>query len=172
MVHERYFFEIAIYRISHDWFNEGYERDLRRHWEQFIRLSGRTREQVSKELRLNVEQHFWETYGGPWQFNQAVGWLRLFVLGSQIRADLWMSAAKRLQRTARHQVRLLGKAFEIHCWPEQSSTEIRTEVEEELLRFQREFRKGRLVLDLECFRIAAPCMDWRRLIGFTHYHAA
>ncbi len=65
MVHERYFFEIAIYRISHDWFNEGYERDLRRHWEQFIRLSGRTREQVSKELRLNVEQHFWETYGGP-----------------------------------------------------------------------------------------------------------
>jgi hypothetical protein len=83
-----------------------------------------------------------------------------------------MSPTKRLQRTARHQFRLLGKAFEIHCWREQSSIEIRTEVEEELLRFQRDFRKGRLVLDLECFRIAAPCMYWRRLIGFTDDHAA
>jgi hypothetical protein len=61
LVHERYFFEIAIYRISHNRFNEGYERDLRRRWEQFTGLSGRTREQVSEELQLNVAQHFWET---------------------------------------------------------------------------------------------------------------
>jgi hypothetical protein len=114
LVHERYFFEIAIYRISHNRFNEGCERDLRRRWEQFTRLSGRTREQVSEELRLNVAQHFWETYGGPWQFNQAVAWLRLFVLGSQIQADLWMSPAKRLQRTAQSVVPDGGRASRIY----------------------------------------------------------
>ena len=73
LVGDRYFFEIAIYRISYDKFTRQYDRDLARHWECFTRASGRTRTEVSGERRMNVDQHFWATYGGPWRFNQAVG---------------------------------------------------------------------------------------------------
>ena len=162
---ERYFLEIPIYRVSRDRFHKTYDHDLRRHWDRLERADGRTREEMREELRLWVEQHFWETYGSPWQYNQAVGWLRLFVLGSQITGELWMSAAKRLTRKGLRRFQFVGTAFEIHCGPEQSSDDIRTEVEQALERFRKEYRGGRLILDRECFRALAPHIDWCGLIG-------
>ena len=113
-----------------------------------------------------AEQHFWETYGGPWHFNQVVGWLWISIAGSQIRADLWFTRAKRLQRRPQHrQIALVGKAFELHCWPKQSSTEIYRMVLDELRMFQKEFRGGRMVLDLECFSNVGTGINWRALVA-------
>lgn len=163
---DRYFLEIAIYRVSHGAFNRKYQLDLDRYWDSFRQTSGLSRSEVSEQFRVSSEQHFWETYGCPWRFNQAVGWLRLFIRGSQVRGELWMSAAKRLNRRAIREFRFLGKEFEIQCWPNQSSSEIRSEIETELARFGREFRGGRLILDLECFNTTAEHMDLRQLLGF------
>jgi len=158
---ERYFFEIPIYRVSEERFNEGYDRDLLR-WLDSI--PGLDVHQISEDLRTRMEQHFWETYGGPWRFNQAVGWLRLYVLGSQIRGEIWMSAAKRLQRKGSRRFRHEGKAFEMHCGHTESSRDICSELADELHRFQREHRSGRLHLDLECFEMLSPFIDWHQLV--------
>jgi hypothetical protein len=163
---DRFFFEIAIYRVSHEAFNQKYQRDLERYWNSFSQRGGLPRSEVSEEFRMTTDQHFWEIYGGPWRFNQAVGWLRLFTRGSQVRGELWMAAAKRLNRRALREFRLLGKALEIQCWPEQSSSEIQSEITAELVRLGKEFRDGRLILDLECFNTIAAHIDWRLLLGF------
>lgn len=166
MIWDRFFFEIPIYRISHEAFDQKYRLDLERYWNSFNQASGLSRSEVSEEFRMSTEQHFWEIYGGPWRFNQAVGWLRLFARGSQVRGELWMSAAKHLNRRALREFRLLGKVFELQCWPEQESNEIHSEITAELAKFGKEFRGGKLILDFECFDTMAAYVDWRRLLGF------
>lgn len=127
-------------------------------------MSGFTHDQVIDNIRMQVEQHFWETYGGPWQYNQVIGWVRLYVLGSQIRGDLWEMTGKRLHRKSRNQIRHLGKAFEISFTPDESSEQIRDKIEEELERIQNEWGKKKRILDLQCFRTIASCIDWRKLM--------
>jgi len=135
--------------------------------EQFHKLSGFPHEQIPATC-LHVKQHFWETYGGPWQYNQVVGWVRLYVLGSQLRGDLWKMTGKRLHRKSRNQIRLLGKAFEISLTPDESSEQIRAKIEEELQRLQNELSKKKRVLDMQCFRTIASCIDWRKLVDIRY----
>ena len=73
---------------------------------------------------MSTEQHFWERYGCPWRFNQVVGWLRLVTRGHEVCGELWPADAKRFSRCVLWRFPLLGKAFEIHFWPEQLPAEI------------------------------------------------
>ena len=161
---KRFFFEIPIYRISHDRFNQEYDDALLRHWENFAQLSGYTRDNIPETSRLHVEQHFWETYGGPWHYNQVIGWVRLYILGLQVRGDLWRMVGKRYTRKSRNQIRLIGKILEIHFGRSESSEEILTRVEQRLQLIRNEWHKSKRVLDLECFQTLAPCINWRALL--------
>lgn len=127
-------------------------------------MSGFTREQVNDNNRIHEEQHFWEIYGGPWQYNQVIGWIRLSVLGSQLRGYLWNMTGKRFRRKSRNQIKRIGKVFEIDVTPDESSEQIRVKIEQELERLQKEWCKKKRFLDLECFRSLTPCIDWRKLM--------
>jgi hypothetical protein len=162
---DTYFCELAIYRVAQSRFNREYDRALA----AFIGGHEATHKSLGPEFtterRLHLEDLFWREYGAPWHYNQAIGWLRLFVCGSQLRGDLWFSRLKRFpRRMARHQLSLQGKAFELWLPPESSSSQIAAALREELLRFQSEFRGGKCVLDLECFDGISPFVDWVRLM--------
>jgi hypothetical protein len=142
-------------------FSSKYERDLAKHLESL-----RAETPLSPDQAAQPRRNYFNTYGGPWLYNQTVGWLRLFVLGTQIRGDLWMSARKRFVRRSIRDLRpLTGDYFNVQCSASQSSDEIRRAVESELLEFERTYRRGRLVLDLECFCEVAPHIDWRSLVS-------
>ncbi len=160
LLHDRYFFEIPIYRISQGDFDKKYSRDLKKRLEIFSKF----KYDGIEDTVLHATQHFWETYGGPWHYNQVIGWVRLYILGTQIRGELYWMAGKRFSRKTRNQIRLLGKAFEAHVFPNYSSEQILTRVEQELRRLQKEYhRKGR-TMDLECFQVLAASIDWRKLV--------
>lgn len=166
MKDDKFFFEIPIYRCSQEKFHNDYDRDLNNHldtiWPNGERYS------LSRHTVEFAKQHFWERYGAPWNFNQAVGWLRLFVTGSQIRADLWFTNAKKLLRWPKHrQISLIGKGFELTFWPEDSTPQIYETVLNELVEFEKHFRGGRLKLDLECFKNIGTHINWRALIGLN-----
>jgi len=160
LLHERYFFEIAIYRTRRERFNKKYDSDLQSYLEQSQKLSGFIRD--IDNTRIHDKQSFWENYGGPWQYNQIVGWIRLYILGSQLRGDLWMMTGKRLYRKSRNQIQLVGKVFETDITPDESSTQIRTKLEQELEYLQKKLCKKKRFLDLECFQCLAPNIDWRK----------
>src|SRR4051794_15212978 len=42
-----------------------------------------------------MRDHLFEAYGGAWQYNEIIGFLRLHFLGSQIRAEYWRVNRKR-----------------------------------------------------------------------------
>ncbi len=169
---EKYFFEIAIYRCP----QEQHFAELRKRWDKVLwevfGRFGNTRE-AARHHYERLEQHLWEKSGGPWEYNQAVGWIRLFVLGSQIRADYYFTAAKRITRSPgpRH-FRYELKAFELTFYPEDSNAHILQEIRTEFDRVMKERPfKGRF-LDIEAFDNVARYIDWRGLIGFEEAPSA
>lgn len=160
---EKYLFDLAIYRLSEDHFIERYKSDLEK---KFFKIwPDQERYAVSKELQQSIENHFWETYGMPWRFNQVIGWLRIYSLGSQVRGELWLTEAKRLvRRRSPPPVRWKGKAFELHTSSEESSEQILSNIRREINRAMKDLGRKQLVIDLECFENVAPKLDWKYLL--------
>lgn len=158
---DHHFFELGIYRCP----IEQHTADLARDKQQYLAPLEKTKS-VAPESYANAGHWFNREHWYPWRYNDVIGWLRLYQLGSQIRGELWFVNAKRIVRGAKKRFFYLGKAFELSFYPSQSENEIRTEVFEELKRVALERPiKGRY-LDLECFLVAAPMLRWRALLGF------
>ena len=162
---ERHFFEIAVYRCSPDSFHAKRERDTQEHLDWIARNGGPPRDQFPDIYKAAAER-FVERYG-TWRYNQIVGWVRLYVLGRQVRGEIWFVDAKRIrQDMSKKNFRYYGKAFELSFLPgEDSSAEIYSQVCAAL----QELCKGRLLrgryLDLEEFHNVGSFINWRKLIG-------
>ncbi len=110
--------------------------------------------------------YFTKKYGG-WRYTQAIGWIRLYVLGQQIRGEIWAVDAKRIDREMnKKKFQHLGKAFELSFFPgEDSPAEIYSQVCHALERATKEKPfKGRYI-DLEAFQNIGPFINWRGLVG-------
>jgi choline dehydrogenase-like flavoprotein len=164
MIAERYFLEIPIYRVSRDAFHAQFNRDQNAHLERQRVLGGVQPGQLP-DWEMGVRDRFWAAYGTPWQYNQVVGWLRLFRLGTQLRGDLWLVHAKRYARTMAHKhYRLVGKAFEMWLSSDDSDADIVAQLRGEFAEIERAYKTRNLVLDLECFNNIAPHVRWNDLM--------
>ena len=163
---ERYLFEIGIYSCNPDRFFTERKEHLQKHLEWIThQFGGITREQAP-ETFTSAETYFIKKYGG-WRYTQAIGWIRLFVLGRQIRGEIWVVNAKRIDRKMnKRKFQHYGKAFELSFFPgEDSSTDIYNQVCNALDRITKERPfKGRYI-DLEAFHNIGPFINWRGLVG-------
>jgi hypothetical protein len=155
-------FEVPMYWCSDDDFSRRYTRDLKAYMDRFEREISLP---LSRSTRMNLEDSFWRRYVAPWKFNQIVGWLTIYILGSQVRADVWFVNAKRFGRKLRKKhFSLFGKAFEVHTRPTETSATIFASLLEELRDYEKSHSWRRVVLDLECLQNLGPLVNWRRLI--------
>lgn len=164
---ERYFFEIGVYSRTSDKFFAERDEGLQRHLQWMTHQSGgRTREQAPESFAFS-EAYFLKKYGG-WRYTQAIGWIRLYVLGRQIRGDIWFVDAKRINREMnKKSFQYYGKAFELSFFPGQdSSADIYSQICRALeeLGNEKPF-KGRY-LDLETLQNVGSFINWRGLVGF------
>lgn len=158
---EQYFFEVGIYRCPIEQHTEELARDREKYLEPY-----KATKSLAPESYESAGHHFDRAYWYPWRYNDAIGWLRLYRLGSQIRGELWFADAKRITRGMKKRFFYRDKAFELWFYPSQSEEEIRTEVLTELKRIGCEPPvKGRY-LDLQCFLVTSPMIRWRALLGF------
>lgn len=164
-----FFYDVPVYRL--------FEAEYYRQREEFIEktlyppsdpLTATTRRAL-KAKDPNAEDfmrdHLAKAYGGPWRFNEIVGFIRLHFLGAQIRGEYWATEAKRIVRT-RH------KVFEWKTWklaPERelpanaTDAEIFAAVKGYLLACEKEL-KGRFI-DRELLEVIGPRLDWRSFFG-------
>lgn len=107
--------------------------------------------------------HLEKTYGGPWDFNEIVGYIRLHFLGSQIRGELWMVSKKRLVRTRQklflYQTHKVVPEKDI---PFSASNEEISRIIFEYLEDAKKELKGRFV-DTSTFERLARYIDWNAL---------
>lgn len=165
MVMHREFFEIAIYRVA----EERFQRQFEAAWTKTkVGIDANYEGAAPQDRLAYFKDYVWRDFGMPWRYNQVIGWIRLYVLGNQIRGELWRHQAKRYQRNiARRRYECEGKAFELYVYPEDSNKAIAERLREELLSFQNELGNGRFVLDLQCFDSLAPSIDWHLLLGMS-----
>lgn len=150
----RYFFDVPVYRLAEHQYYEAREA--------FVRDNLRAGSE-DPELQASFRSHLERSYGGPWQFNEIVGYVRLHFLGSQVRGEYFATSARRIVRTRKKvfwmQTHKLAPEMEIPSGA--SAEDISTIVSAYLSRCEGEL-KGRF-LDRRMLDAISPHVDWRSL---------
>lgn len=109
----------------------------------------------------------YKDFGGPWQYNQIVGWYRLYAERDAIRVEWWRITGKRYQRDlARKRFGLADVAvFRVRVFGPRNSREIQAELLASLRSHVRRSRKRKLWLDSSCLEGLGQWIDWSGAVG-------
>ena len=144
----RYFFDLPVYRIPRERYYEERETFLDKH--------------SSSKGDSAIRDHLQRVYGGPWEFNEIIGYIKLHFLGSQIRGEYFAVRRKRIVRTRRKllEFQTWKLAPEISVNPESSVT-----ILESIYSYIGACRKEipRRYIDTEMFDALAPFVNWKAL---------
>lgn len=158
------FIEIAIYRCGEADFDSQLEMDVADALKDIEQRGGAPPDKAPQTYR-NAEEHFRDAYGGPWRYNQVIGWLRLYAGGSWILADVWLCDGKRFRRRMRDKCfHYIGSEVVAEFTAELSSSEIFDHLCKKLLEFERGWRRRGFVLELECLMEVGRFVNWRALV--------
>lgn len=157
-----YVFELPVYSISEDRHYSDFRTYKERLVERLCR-GGSSRE----HCQAFVEgQHFHlEEFGGGWRYNQIVGFVGILPLGCQLRGEVWLSGAKRVQRKLRHKrIEHRAKGFEMTVRTDHDSGMIFRSLLDNLRALEKGSLLRRRHLDLRAIMMAGPFLNWRELI--------
>lgn len=163
-----YVFDLPIYRLAESAYNAKRDADIDTIMTEHPLVA--TPDKPSEAVRLAPQDAAFLSraryrYGGPWQFNEIIGYLRLFLLGSQVRAEHWSVCRKRISKTRTKIIELRSLKFV----PE---TELPTRGENRdifaaVLRHVEICKKHlpRRFLDTSQLSTLGPHLDWRGVTG-------
>ena len=162
-----YFADIPVYRLHEKkYYNE---RDAfidkamygETPEEREVRKAFYERNKVNKIWRTDDLQ---KQYGGMWRFNEIVGYVRLHLLGMQVRGELFMVDANRVVRTRKklliYQTHKVAPERDI---PLNASNEEIFEVILQYIADTRQELKPRYV-DSSLFELIGKFVDWKALL--------
>lgn len=163
---EKYFIEIPVYRIPEKQYSVELENYINKHLNsgtpQDVAFMQKTLKE-SPNLKLKFKEILKDDYGGNWKYNEIIGYIRLFFLGTQIRGEYWGTKAKRKRRTRKkffeYKTWKLAPEIELH-WETESSA-IFAKVLEYITACSKEL-KGRYI-DVRPLMVIGPYVDWMTL---------
>lgn len=147
MLKTKELFELPIYRLKEDEYNES------------------LREHIEKKSPMSAE-YSRKDYGGDWQYNEIIGFLRFYVSGKgQIRCEYWQTDAKSKRKTSKKQ---FVKTSDSYCTqnfnPSASKKDLKTTIESCI-----DHCKGQLGskwhVDERLFRETFDYIDWSSLLA-------
>jgi hypothetical protein len=156
-----YFFDVPVYRLARDKYEaeqKAYIESVMFETETLREYYGQNRDQAEM-----MHEHLWKRYGGPWQFNEIIGYIRLYFYGSQIRGEWWRLDAKRVTRTRTKM--FLNLAWKVVYEEEIPSGSTSKQIYELILfylkRAQEDKNLKRFYIDTSVFERIGPCVDWK-----------
>jgi len=164
----RYFFDLPVYRLPRDEYYAA--RDA--HIENSIFRPGtpeepflRQQEKSNPHRNDAFRDHLQRTYGGCWEFNEIIGYIRLHFLGSQVRGEYFAVAKKRIVRTRTKtlEYRTWKLAPEVEIEPPYGSVEILNAVQKYIRDCKKEIPARHI--DTVQFDRLAKHVDWESLFG-------
>ncbi len=159
-----YVFDIPVYRVSKERYHSEREKAVETITFAVCEGQGIARSRVPETVR-NIE--FYSRC--PWQFNDVVGWVRLFIEGCSVGGHLWWVEGKRLQVRMKKRFYLTATSNSLHTHfppPADSKAIFQGTLEALESLSKRKPLKGRF-MDLSIFRRVGPFIDWRKLIDST-----
>lgn len=147
MLKNKELFELPIYRLKEDDYNES----LREHIEKNSPMSAGYSRKV---------------YGGDWQYNEIIGFLRFYVSGKrQIRCEYWQTDAKRKVRTQKKQFIMTSDSYCAQNFnPLASNEDLKTTIISCINHCKGQLNKNRYV-DERLFRGTFDYIDWSSLLA-------
>lgn len=158
------FFDIPVYRLS----KQKYEAQQSEYVRKGLLEGGRYAEmmyQRNPDTEKDAKDHLRLVYGGPWLFNEIVGFIRLYFYFKQIRGEYWRVDKRKIVRT-RKKVFLFREwkvTYEEEIPRASSSAEIYQLLVKYLERAQAELKN--LHVDVSVFVHVGPYVDWKGLFA-------
>jgi hypothetical protein len=141
-MNEPYFFEVPIYHCSKKLHNEAMKKEEQK-W-------------ASPD---NFQRFKWYA----WKYNDIIGYLNLYIMGTQFRSDIWLIDKQRINKgIIKKKFILHGKILEKMVPLNRSSTEIFEFIINSLTELnKRDYKKYHF--DLSTFKVAGQFVDWIEL---------
>ncbi len=155
----KYFFDVPVYRLPKADYYSALDAERDSAFDDPIW------NEVSSEIvgwsRNQRGQHLHDTYG-PWVFNEIVGYIRLYFLGTQVRGEYFTSEKQRTRRTRKKvfAVRDYKLAAEVNFRHDADSIEIYESILKYVDRCRREIPSSRFI-DTSHLSTIGPHTDWR-----------
>ena len=163
-IHERYFFEIPVFRCGkNQWLKEQEDKKIK-----LASLLSRGLEITPREM--NFAENYLERDWSAYRYSELVGMIRLFAINMQIRAELYFIQEKVSKSLKRKKWRLADpKVFEYWIMYNYTNEEIFSWI---LKRIEEENKKWLLknrYIDLEAFKCSGKYIDYLKLVNFREY---
>lgn len=164
----RYFFDLPVYRLK----REEYYKQRTAYVDNTLfppncsfTEERRRRDTEDRSENAGIRDHLERSFGGCWEFNEIIGYIRLHFLGSQVRGEYFSVRKKRIVRTR-------NKTLEFLTWKLAPEVDVEyPHTSENVLHAVRAYInrcKGELpnrFIDTKRFDAIAEFVDWGRLFN-------
>jgi hypothetical protein len=158
MIEEPYFFEIPVYRCNRQEYTEDLEE---RKAKLFHGLPSSMIESTANREILNFHySNIWK----PYDYNEIIGYIGLYVLGSQIRGHYYFIKGQVRKNRVNKRFEQRGKAFEHTIHRDRSNEQIFEEIIQKLKKINNVKPFAGRHIDLQAFLIVGVFLDWRALL--------
>ena len=167
-----YFFDIPVYRLSSD----KYYKQLELFKEESLYGTNEESKKIKTEFYIrNPENKIWfeedifKKFGGAWQYNEIIGFIKLYSVGSQIRGEYFRVNSKIIKKTRRKTFEWVSDKLvpEITIFPEDSNEVIFTIVYNYLMDCKKELKNR--YLDLDNFEKLGHYIDWKQFLSKSSF---
>lgn len=161
-----YIFDVPIYRCTKHSYYADMEQREKKHIHELLTNNGVPHE-TAPDTHQRAKEHLRKAFGGPWDFNQIIGWIRLYAEGSHIGGQLWWVDAKRIRRDTRKTfyLRTPSNILATYFAPTDNSASIFSETLTQLEALGKRIQVEGHYVDLENFRNLGPFIKWRELLN-------
>ena len=165
----KYFFEIPIYRCTYENFVSDLDKLEKKICEELEPMYKGSPEKLKEVKKITYE---YKSY--PYEYNEVIGWIKLYIMGSQIRGEYYFETnpndpretKKRFNKGIRKKrFGFYGKAFELSINKESNSNDISALLLErikELNKTNQLFKKR--YIDIRQLESITHFIDWKTLI--------
>lgn len=157
----KYFFDVAVYRLS----DQEYDIEQKNHSKKLFEQM-HTRIDGSKRNTLVTYEKYYEKssiYHDMWRYNEIIGYIRLHSLGTQIRGEFFQHKSKRIVKTRKKSfIYITHKLVSETNIMNQTNDEIYNSILKYLERCEKELEKR--YIDIESFKNIGQYVNWNKLI--------
>lgn len=153
-----YFFDIYVYRIS----SKEYCQQMDEARITFLDGKEEFFKQYPNFRHLNIKT-FNKIFGGIWEYNEIIGFIKLHILGTQVRGEYFSVDSKRIVKTRKkqfkHSVHKLAPERELPL------TGDNQEIYNVILSYLEDCKKElpKRFIDTSLFEMVGPYIDWKEL---------
>lgn len=163
----KYFYDLPVYRVAKD----QYYKERAEYIENVIfppagKDTSALRKLEAEKPGLNdfLRNYLENSYGGHWEFNEIIGYIKLHFLGTQVRGEYYASSKKRIVRTR-------SRTLEFQTWKLAPEVDIdlpltNTTIRKAISDYIQDCRKEipRRFIDAALFEAVSPHVDWLSLL--------